>query len=133
MKFRKYYHKPSTFEYPVRCFISTASTAHEELARYWLTEYLRGDARCHNSKLGFRPTRLFFIPNGESSHVRLDISPSNNSDIKYFALGHCWGGASDVLTLRGNNVDKLSESISIAELPKSFQHAIRIVASLGGQ
>lgn len=38
-----------------------------------------------------------------------------------------------MLTLQRDNIDDLSKSISVAKLPKSFQHAIKIVASLGGQ
>ena len=58
---------------------------------------------------------------------------NSNCSITYFALSHCWGGATDILTLQRDNIDELSKSISVAKLPKSFQHAIKVVALLGGQ
>jgi hypothetical protein len=80
----------------------------------------------------FRPTRLLFFPNGAASHVRVDVSAKGDQKIAYFALSHCWGGAEDILTLRRDNISELSNSIPIAGLARTFQDAIKIVASLGG-
>jgi hypothetical protein len=87
------YNRPSASVHPARQFLSTASTAHTELARYWLAECLQKHPQCGTHKPIFRPTRLLFFPNGAASHVRVDASANGDEKIAYFALSHCWGGA----------------------------------------
>jgi hypothetical protein len=116
-----------------RNFASTMSTAHEQLARYWLTECSQKHPQCNTCEASFRPTRLLFLPSRTASHVQLHISAKGDDKITYFALSHCWAGAEDILTLRQSSILKLSNSIPITDLAKTFQHAIRIVTHLGGQ
>jgi hypothetical protein len=97
-----------------------------------LAECLQKHPQCGTHKPHFRPTRLLFFPNGAASYVRIDVSANDDDKTDYFALNHCWGGAEDILALRRGNISELSNPIPVASLARTFQDAIKIVASLGG-
>ena len=77
----------------------------------------------------FHPTRLLDTSNSDDMSTITLVESSNlrslRSHSRYLALSPCWGGIAPVI-LTSNNIDSLKAGIKLAELPKTFQHAIAL-------
>ncbi|KAL3295673.1 tol protein [Colletotrichum asianum] len=79
------------------------------------------------------PTRLIhFLPanaSEESEMVRLETN-NMNATTEYAALSHCWGGKHPLM-LRHESLKELVGGVPLTTLPRTFQDAIKLAASLG--
>lgn len=106
--------------------VSTSSTYHMDLCNNWLKTCLSD----HNHSLSaFSPTRLLNVGLSGSKEINLQTSLLENA--QYCTLSHCWGASQDILMLRQDNLDRLSNGIQISALPKTFQDAVHITRTLG--
>jgi hypothetical protein len=98
-----------------------------KLAKEWLTKCLSTHARCQNSLETQLPTRVIDLGmDGESPSLFVTKGVSG----RYVTLSHCWGKAT-FLTTTGSTLATRIAGIAIADLPKTFQHAIRVTHLLG--
>ncbi|KAI8258562.1 hypothetical protein K4K56_007023 [Colletotrichum sp. SAR 10_98] len=78
------------------------------------------------------PTRLIHLlpanASEESEMVRLETNNMNATE--YAALSHCWGGKHPLM-LRHKNLKELVGGVPLTTLPRTFQDAIKLAASLG--
>jgi hypothetical protein len=81
------------------------------------------------------PTRLLHVETSEASNdVRLIMTEDNSlpSKEQYTTLSHCWG-TKQPLRLLTSNIDHMTRGIALADLPKTFRHAIQVTKQLGIQ
>lgn len=121
-----------TRDHPAQSFLHTWSAPHAELARYWLDQCLAKHVKCRESKPNHIPTRLLCLDSaGDTGCVRLYKTTDEDIGLGYCTLSHCWGGATDILTLTSQNITSLFNSIKIEHLPKTFRDAIEVTKALG--
>ncbi|KAH8810746.1 heterokaryon incompatibility protein-domain-containing protein [Xylogone sp. PMI_703] len=111
------------------CALSTASIATQELARSWLNECTSSHEKCNAIQQGFRPTRLLDLDTEDDASIKLVITASLDTCPNYTTLSYCWGGKGDFKLLQ-SNLQQFLKSISISELPKTIQDAIKVTRSL---
>ncbi|CAI6342479.1 unnamed protein product [Periconia digitata] len=107
------------------------------LWNHWLHTCLSSHKTCRapdNTSQSFTPDRLVKINsknNGASFQwsiaLRKDIG-----DVPYLSLSHCWGSSGHT-SLTTENYTRFLEPSEASELPKTFQHAIKVCFSLGFQ
>jgi len=101
-----------------------------KLPKEWLKDCVENHAECqarHESQL---PTRIISI-DPESGKPRLCI-PAQSTKGRYVTLSHCWGNFSPLKTEMATLQARMN-GITIPEMPKTFQHAIRVTQLLGFQ
>jgi hypothetical protein len=81
------------------------------------------------------PTRVLNVGDGrDPTYLRL-YHPSRGEKGDYLALSHCWGKPTkeqkDSFTTTIKNVDKRCQGISLVDLPRTFQDAVRVTRELG--
>lgn len=112
----------------------TSTAAMPELWRHWFRVCETSHTICCAlRKKGFSPDRLIEIlyhqDDKETIKWRL-IERCANVPTPYLTLSHCWGAASHVkLTKRTYSV--FLTGLKGSDLPKTYQHALDITASLG--
>jgi hypothetical protein len=84
----------------------------------------------------FLPTRLVDVsPKLERDIVKL-VSPleddnlGNPTSVRYAALSYCWG-MEPFLVTTSSNIKSMQQSISLSQLPRTIQDAIRVTRSMG--
>ncbi|KAK0724303.1 heterokaryon incompatibility protein-domain-containing protein [Lasiosphaeris hirsuta] len=81
----------------------------------------------------FLPSRLLYVGTASAPELRLISTRSNavqESNPRYMALSHCWGGDIACKLTTANHA-AMREAISDGSLPKNFLHAIDITRRLG--
>ena len=112
---------------------NTHSPANLQLAANWLTRCAGQHESCNSSSTEdkYHPTRLLDLKASDDvSNIRLVERDNRMCDNPYIALSHCWGGYIP-LVLREETVHYLKKGINLLTLPKTFQHAVAVVRSLG--
>lgn len=98
-----------------------------QFARASLAECQHAHPACAQTPTDFVPTRLLYVGTKDDDEIRLcEGLPAPRS---WVALSHCWGG-SKPLNLLTSNVAELKQNINFADLPATFQDAIRVCRGL---
>ncbi|KAK8139355.1 HET-domain-containing protein [Apiospora sp. TS-2023a] len=82
-------------------------------------------AQCEDT--GWCPTRLVEVTDQQIKLIVCDREPPVS---RYATLSHCWGGAS-ILKCTTENLEALQRDIQYDSLPRTFQHVINTIRSLG--
>ncbi len=107
------------------------SDTNNRLAREWLNDCQLEHENCLDDKERELPTRVIDVGNSEGTGpVRL--VHSNGQRAKYVTLSYCWGGRIDTI-LTKDRLESYAQSIAYADLPLTFQDAIKITRSIGIQ
>ena len=101
--------------------------------RKWFTECTTVHAKCKRDR--FVPTRLIDVGLLEGSeNVKLldtrQSGVSNDVELEYATLSHCWGGTEHITTTIGT-VEKRVAGIAFSELNQTFQDAVLVTRALG--
>ena len=96
----------------------------------WYDECSLMHEECRQISTPFVPTRLIAISDDPEPKLTLYHSSPTDTNIRYCALSHCWGGA-DVTKLTTENLTSFQKSIPLSSLPKTFKDAVTITRSLG--
>lgn len=120
-------------EYTAGC-TSTAATA--KLWNHWLRTCCESHADCRASEENsqFLPARLIEVirdEDGNASAWRLVLG-RDVGKVPYLTLSHCWGSSEHTKLLKENHSDFLKFSPN-SRLPKTYQDALIVTASLGFQ
>lgn len=118
-----------------------ASRAPSSVQYHLLREWLRYCDETHHCNKrtgeteGFLPTRLLFVGNrNDPDLLRLTLS-ADLAEAKYVVLSHRWGTQSEDDKTRYcttmENIGHRQHGFNIADLPKTFQDAIRVTRELG--
>lgn len=95
--------------------------------KLWLSTCLESHPQCRVTSSTILPDRVLEIS------PSLDVQLVENFDQKiigqYIALSHCWGGKVG-MQLKSGNLEKFKQNILYLDLPKTFQHALRICKAL---
>lgn len=109
-------------------------STHVEILKKWLAACDK-DHRCYpSSKDFFLPTRILDVGNGDADGKTIWLKQNGLDSRKtgrYIALSHRWGPQHSQSCAYKSNVGKLAQGIATAELPQSFQEAVRITRDLG--
>ena len=101
----------------------------------WVDECLKEHPSCHRSKIDFLPTRLLDVGKDPGSKVRLveseDIPKTPGNNPRFLALSHCWGKVRPTVVLDSLSIDELLNGVELANLPRTFKDAARVVQMLG--
>lgn len=84
----------------------------------------------------FLPTRVLDVGNANSNTIRLTChSRDHTNSGNYLALSHRWGSPVQhrKFCTFTTNIKELMKSIDVAELPRTFRHAVQVTRSLGVQ
>lgn len=101
------------------------------LAKFWLDECCSKHSCCLPKSTDTKPpTRLLFL-GADRSSMRLQMTSPDDGGIRYCALSHCWGGATDILTLKQSNIDQLCSRVEYQDLPRTFQDATDAARAVG--
>jgi hypothetical protein len=103
-----------------------AHRANLSLARSWIQECSSGHTNCTSVSKRELPTRLIYVGNRESD---FQIVGTAGKCGLYAALSHCWGN-SKVTGLRSETTAFSRAIIRWADLPRTFQDAVRVVQGL---
>ena len=132
--------------YPSQNYVppdSTGSLAAWELCRLWMENCLQNHDICKTIHPGvWWPTRLLYIGdlgdgylgNQDLSHhrVKLHLTQHQQPEGFYTTLSHCWGKTEEMLKLTDmNHKYRVENGFSFAEIPKTFQDAVRLSRFLG--
>lgn len=104
-------------------------------ARDWLKTCLQDHTTCRSLTTSLKrarlPTRLIQLGQPSSDKVRLYVPGIADADsgLPYVTLSHCWGTA-NFLTLSADTIEKITQGVSIAVLPQTFQDAITVAEAL---
>jgi hypothetical protein len=93
----------------------------------WLQSCLRKHNKCQRPTEAILPTRLIDVGLVDDD-IRLHIT--NNENLQYAALSHCWGGKVPLETTR-MTLGRHTKRIVLNESSKTFQDAIRVTRDLG--
>lgn len=109
-----------------------------ELMRNWLQDCRSHELCCRKvpgtpKRLPTRLIQVIRIP-GAVKNTKIQAKLCQGSDLPndtpYATLSHCWG-RTKFLTLTKDNLDQMTRDISVAELPRVFQDAMRVTLELG--
>ncbi|KAF7538018.1 hypothetical protein G7Z17_g12715 [Cylindrodendrum hubeiense] len=78
----------------------------------------------------FIPTRLLDVQSSKQSGVHLVEGSEVDFTSDYIAFSHCWGPDDMPLKLNESNLNALKSGHGFEQLPKNFQHAIKIARAL---
>jgi hypothetical protein len=96
----------------------------------WIKDCLNNHDKCSPSMDFFPPSRLIYI---EDNHICLrDMLKSTARGLKYAALSHCWGTKHLLVTTK-QNLQAHKITISIQDMPQTFQDAVTMTVKLGLQ
>lgn len=108
----------------------TGSRENLRLASLWLQRCLQTHRDCN---LGYElepslPTRILDVgpPDGSQQPVLYTTSHERGS---YVALSHCWG-KDPLLTTTSKTLSERETGIPLADLPKSFRHAVYVTRTM---
>ena len=113
--------------------VSTASDSSYSLASAWLRDCLANHKLCNRiANADFAPpTRVIDLGLQEEKLLpRLHLSSSEDLNMKYIALSHCWGMTKPAI-LKKNMLRTMIRGIDWSRLPKTFQDAMVITRRLG--
>lgn len=98
------------------------------VAASWLKRCVSYHPECKRATSAPLPTRVLDV-----DEMRLIITHDQSTyHGPYVTLSHCWGGGSRLM-LTKDNLDVFTNGISVADLPKTFQDAVRMTKSLGAR
>ena len=107
------------------------SRANCVLANQWLSSCTTEHKKCNvlQNLQQWSPTRLIKVRGVRSGAniVSLVEGTGKPLHLRYVTLSHCWG-SQPFLKLTQSNIAQLKKSISISELPKTFQDAVMVTA-----
>src|SRR4051812_41270792 len=112
--------------------VSSNTESHETMAV--IKEWMR---TCDGSHACFKPekaegsalpTRVLLVSSDETENIYLVESKSGLG--RYATLSHCWGEYKPLQLLESNLAQFQTRGIPIMELPKTFQHAVKVTRSL---
>ncbi|KAI0385026.1 heterokaryon incompatibility protein-domain-containing protein [Hypomontagnella monticulosa] len=124
---------------------STDSIAAWKLCRMWMEDCIENHDRCKRLRYkAWWPTRLLYIGNindgdltGDNTgslKVQLCLKQDQQPEGPYMTLSHCWGLSQEMLKLTRDTYEhRIKEGFFYAELPKTFQDAIRLCRFLGSK
>ena len=93
-----------------------------KLAKEWLNESLESHPECQAVHATQLPTRVIGIgPDSEAPHFHI----SNGDQVEYLMLSHCRGKGSPLTTTDANIADRVA-GITLAQMPRTFQDAVRV-------
>ncbi|KAF2494998.1 HET-domain-containing protein, partial [Lophium mytilinum] len=99
----------------------------------WLKECIENHIDCNiHEQHPDMPKRVLYIqacPNPQEPYILRLISTDGGKD-PYVALSHCWG-LEQPLTTNTASLDSRMNEIVWSQLPKTFQDAIKVTATLG--
>lgn len=105
------------------------------LWHHWMNTCLAGHPTCRSTEQSLKPyspKRLVEVLSNNDGGVsgwKLAHSSSTGT-VPYFTLSHCWGSYLP-LRLTKDNIQSLSSSSSVYDLPQTYQDALTVVNSLG--
>jgi hypothetical protein len=100
----------------------------QKLAKKWIEDCLHNHTSCDSGIAAQMPTRLLdTLPNEDNAELRL--IKDFTFPVKYAALSHCWGGCETAKTT-SDNIDSMTRSIQLSNLPKTFQDAVYLCREL---
>lgn len=107
---------------------STESRSSWEVAERWIRRCAQDHKICLSlaEQPRWYPNRLLEI---RVDSLRLIETESEAPTGLYVTPSHCWGKAR-MLTLKGDNLDGLRQSIPVSHLPKTFREAVKITKRL---
>ncbi|KAI1101835.1 heterokaryon incompatibility protein-domain-containing protein, partial [Jackrogersella minutella] len=118
---------------------STDSLSLWKLCRSWMENCIKNHEKCKSLHHGETrwPTRLLYIGNlsdedissrdPNSPRIELHLMKGKQPEGFYMTLSHCWGDPEKMLKLTMEDYEHRKENgFSHAELPKTFQDAIRL-------
>lgn len=117
---------------------STNSPPALELCRSWIENCIKNHDKCKDFKIDtWWPTRLLYVghlSSGDISEkdpssltIQLHLTRDKQPKGSYMTLSHCWGDSKEILKLTADEYDdRIENGFSYAELPKTFQDAVRI-------
>jgi len=109
----------------IRCFVLPGFAMDSHMSRRPLT------LQPNRGIVVFTPDSGIDVgPSDSSTDPRLHISCSDDKNMAYLTLSHCWGGA-EVLKLTSSNCKSMTDGISMKRLPRTFQDAIIVTRRLG--
>lgn len=115
---------------------STKSEKSFARAKEWLRRCTIEHAKCNKDNVtnNWAPTRLLDVGAGSPypDTIRLRETRVWNRPAKYAALSHSWGAVQPFKLLQGN-LQALMKSISVDDLPQTFQDAVFAIRKLGIQ
>ncbi|XXG97823.1 hypothetical protein Hte_004137 [Hypoxylon texense] len=127
---------------------STDSLPAWELCRSWIDSCIESHEACKgphpSSDSQWWPTRLLYIGSlgdkdfGDDDLTTLNIQLHKTQDNPpigpYMTLSHCWGVSGEMLKLTVDTYEhRIKNGFSYAELPKTFQDAVRLSRFLRGE
>lgn len=117
---------------PSAISISTASAATFALALRWIDKCVNNHPGCQreNPSSHVLPTRLIDVgPEDGVQQPCLYFPSSQDFNLSYLTLSHCWGGAK-TYTLNSATFHELVHGVVLSKLPQTFQDAIQICRRL---
>ncbi len=128
--YTNYGHKTSSW--PLVCVGRDAQarrTNYAAIVLDWLQICHETHPECSQNTKVALPTRVLEVNKMNSKQIQLRMTHANETGA-YIALSHCWGGKIDMKTT-SENINARLESISFANLPKTFQDAVTVTRELG--
>lgn len=113
--------------------VSTASDSSFSLASHWLCDCLTNHRSCnYTADASFvPPTRVIDVGFRDGKRLpRLYLSSSEDLNMKYIALSHCWGETKAPI-LKKHMLRTMTLGLDWHRLPKTFQEAILVTRRLG--
>ncbi|KAI8663362.1 HET domain-containing protein [Fusarium keratoplasticum] len=107
--------------------MSVDDPAFIKLATTWVETCSREHEECLVLHQTYRPTRLIHIV--DAGHVRLTTS-NKEASAPYVAFSHCWGKVQTIKLLE-SNVREFRAGLPLAQLPNTYQEAIRLCREIG--
>ncbi|KAI1770827.1 heterokaryon incompatibility protein-domain-containing protein [Hypoxylon cercidicola] len=127
-------HEFHSSKYPQLRLLSPSTAGSTKLWCHWLHTCLESHVQCcvpNQRQQTFVPDRLIeILKHGKGSDIKWRLVHSKDIGIvPYFTLSHCWG-TSNRLKLKRDNYSQLMKASPNTRLPKTYQEALQIVASL---
>jgi hypothetical protein len=109
--------------------LNSGSPESLDLLSEWLTDCVERHEHCSGAETPL-PTRLLDVSAPEDI-IKL-VEPEAGTTGKFASLSYCWGSSLVVSTTQKSHQDHVN-GIRLAELPQTFQDAIRVTRHLGLQ
>ena len=118
--------------------VATGRGIEPSLMQRWLRDCVENHPSCAKENSVW-PTRLIYVGSSNSQSLRLLEAETEMIELAnghgYATLSHCWGQPipeeKDRFCTTNENYRHRLQGFSLNELPKTFQHAIRVTRCLG--
>lgn len=95
----------------------------------WLHNCCDTHESCNTIAKPHLPTRLVSLLGGKPRVILTTEIPRHLLPLRYATLSYCWG-KTPFIQLRSDNIDALTTSISMGDIPKTFADAFEIASRL---